>query len=70
MFFEGQRMLLIGMLTQSLVKSGAIDRDEAVTTLLLLLEGTQQMAKVENSSPEPALFIDQLSRLLNNLRSL
>ena len=69
-FFEGQRMLLVGMMMQSLVKSGSVDRDEAITTLLLLLEGTQQMAELENASPEPALFVDQLSRLLVTLRSM
>lgn len=70
MFFEGQRMLLLAMMMQALVKSGAVDRDEAIAMLVLLLEGVQQMADVENASPEPAFFVDQLSRLLVNLRQL
>jgi hypothetical protein len=68
MFFEGQRMLLLAMMIQALVKSGAADRDEAIATLVLLLEGVQQMAEVEGASPEPVFFVDQLSRLLVNLR--
>jgi hypothetical protein len=70
MFYEGQRMLLVGMMMQSLVKSGAVDRNEAITTLLRLLEGTKEMAKADNASQEPTLFVDQLSRLLNTLREL
>jgi hypothetical protein len=69
-FFEGQRMLLLAMMMQALVKSGAVDRDEAIATLALLLEGVQQIAGIERPSPEPVFFVDQLSRLLVNLRKL
>lgn len=70
MFFEGQRMLLLAMMMQALVKSGAADREEVIATLVLLLEGIQQMAGVEGASPEPVFFVDQPSRLLVNLRKL
>ena len=70
MFFEGQRLLLVGMMMQALVKSGAVDRGEAITTLELLLEGTQEMATVPNASPEPTFFVDQLARLIVSLKSL